>query len=139
MVEIQTVTVQLGDREYLIQQAGFLRSKPWKKRLLADVKPLFDEIGAAQGIEFASPADVIQLLPLAEKLFIEAIDLIFELLVAYSPVLEDDRAYIEQHATDMQIFAAFQEVVKLADFFGITQQINRNLGLTRIGTFSNSR
>src|SRR5262245_28765278 len=108
MLEIKTVTVMLGDREYLIQQAGFLRSKPWKKRLLGEMKPLFDEIGAAQAMEFNSPADVVHLLPLAEKLFIEAIDLIFELLIAYSPVLEDEREYIEEHATDSQIFVAFQ-------------------------------
>jgi len=138
MVEIQTVTVQLGDREYLIQQAGFLRSKPWKKRLLEEMKPLFAEIGEAQAMEFSSPADLLGLLPLAEKLFIEALDLIFDLLISYSPVLQDERDYIEQSATDAQIFAAFQEVVKLADFFGLTQQLNRQLGRVQIGISSNS-
>jgi len=134
MVEIQTITVQLGDREYLIQQAGFLRAKPWKKRLLEEMKPLFGEISEAQNIEFNTPADLVKLMPLAEKLFIEALDLIFELLITYSPVLEEERVYIEQYATDAQIFAAFQEVVKLADFFGLTVQLSRQLGRVKIGT-----
>jgi hypothetical protein len=134
MVEIESTTFRLGERDFTIKQAGFLRSKPWKKRLFDEIKPLFDRLSGASDIEFNSAADLLQLLPLAEDLFVDGIEIIYGLLIAYSAELEADREYIEAHATDKQIFAAFQEVVKLADFFGLANQLNRRIGRGLIGT-----
>jgi hypothetical protein len=134
MVEIESTTFRLGERDFTVKQAGFLRSKPWKKRLFDEIKPLFDRLSGASDIEFNSAADLLQLLPLAEDLFVDGIETIYGLLIAYSAELEADREYIEAHATDKQIFAAFQEVVKLADFFGLANQLNRRIGRGLIGT-----
>jgi len=134
MIEIESTVVKLGEREYTIQQAGFLRSKPWKKRLLDEIKLLFEQVGGLGDLRFETSADLLQLIPIAEDLFIDGIDIIFDLVVAYSPELEAEREYIEAHATDKQIFSAFQEVVKLADFFGVVNQLNRKIGLKTIGT-----
>lgn len=134
MIDIESITVKLGEKEYEVKTAGFLRSKPWKQRLLNEVKPLFSGISESQEIEFKSPADLINLMPLAEQLFVESVDLVIDLLITYSPILETDRDYIEAHASDKQIFGAFQEVVKLADFLGLTSQLNRRFGLMQIGT-----
>jgi len=134
MVEIESVTVKLGDHEYIIQQASFLRSKPWKVRLLDEVKPLFERLGSAADIEFKTAADLQQLMPIAEELFVGGLDTVYELLLAYSPTLQADREYIEAHATDKQILAAFQEVIKLADFLGVSAQLRRGIGLKTNGT-----
>lgn len=134
MIEIESVTVKLGAKEYTIQQAGFLRSKPWKQRLFEEIKPLFERLSGASDIKFDSASDLFQLLPLAEDLFVSGIETIYDLLVAYSPDLEADREYIEAHATDKQILAAFQEVVKLSDPFGVVSQLNRRIGLKATGT-----
>lgn len=136
MIEIEKVSIMLGEKEYIVTQASFMRAKPWKKRLFEEIKPLFERLGGASEMTFASPADLFALLPLAEQLFIGGIDIIFDLLVTYSPVLEAERAYIEAHATDKQIMGAFQEVVKLSDPFGIVQQLNRRLGLRTNGISS---
>lgn len=134
MIEIESVIVKLGENEYTIQQAGFIRSKPWKKRLIDDIKPLFEQINGIGEIQFNTPSDLLKLLPVAESLFLDGIETILELLIAYSPQLEAERAYIEAHATDKQIFAAFQEVLRLADFFGVTGQLSRRLGRAQTGT-----
>lgn len=134
MVEIESTTVRLGEKDYTIQTAGFVRSRPWKKRLLEEIKPLFERLNGAGDLQFNTAADLFQLFPLVEDLFIEGLDTVFELLIAYSPVLEDDRAYIEAHATDKQILAAFQGVVILADPFGVVAQMNRKIGRGLIGT-----
>jgi hypothetical protein len=134
MVEIEQTTVKLGEKEYTIQQAGFIRSRPWKKRLFEEIKPLFERFNGASDITFNSAADLFQLLPLAEDLFVSGIETIFELLIAYAPELEADRALIEAHATDKQILAGFQEVVRLSDPFGIVAQFNRRIGLKTNGT-----
>lgn len=129
MVEIESVTVKLGEKEYTVQTAGFIRARPWKKRLLEEIKPLFERLNDAPNIEFNSAADLFKLFPLVEDVFINGLDTVFGLLIAYSPVLETDKEYIEAHASDKQILAAFQEAVKLSDPFGLVAQMNRKLGL----------
>lgn len=136
MLEIETITVKLGEKEYEIRQAGFRRSKPWKKRLLEEVKPLFEQVAGAQDMQFETPADLLKLLPVAESLFVDGIETIGDLLIAYAPELEEDKEYIEEYATDKQIFQAFQEVLYLADFFGAIQLVNRQIGQMPTGTSS---
>lgn len=133
MVEIDSVTVKLGEKEYTITQAGFLKSKPWKKRLFEEIKPLFERLNGAGDLKFESAADLKQLLPLAEDLFVTGIETVYALLIAYSPILEADREYIEAHATDKQILAGFQEVIRLSDPFGVVNQLNRRIGLKATG------
>jgi hypothetical protein len=134
MVEIETICVRLGEREYTIAQAGFARARPWKQRLFAEVKPLFERLNGAGEMAINSPSDLLQLIPVAEDLFVEGLDTIFDLLLTYAPALGEDRAYIEEHATDKQILTAFQEVVVLADPFGVVAQMNRTLGRRTNGT-----
>lgn len=129
MVEIRTITVLLGEKEYKISEAGFMRAKPWKKRLIEEIKPLFQDLEGATGITFETAADLSKLLPVVERIFIDSIEMIFELLISYSPTLEEDREYIANNATDNQIFSAFQNVVGLADFLGLIKTMNRRIGL----------
>lgn len=133
MIEIETINVRLGERDFVIKTAGFLRSKPWKKRLLTEVKPLFEQIGGIQDFKFESPGDLLNLIPVLEDLFIDSIEVLLDLLIAYSDDVEAERAYIEAHATDKQILFAFQGVVKLADPFGVVQLMTRRYGLTGTG------
>lgn len=128
MIEIKTVTVRLGERDYEIREASFVVSKPWKKRLIDEIKPLFEKLSGAPDITFDKPSDLFQLLPLAESIFIEGIETIFDLLVGYSPTLAADKEYIADNASDRQIVAAFREVVYLADPFGVVNSLNRRLG-----------
>lgn len=136
MVEIESTTVRLGEREYTIQTAGFVRSRPWKKRLLEEIKPLFERLNGASEMQFNTAADLFKLFPLVEDLFINGLETVFDLLIAYAPDLEADKEYIEAHATDKQILAAFQEVVKLTDPFGFATQLNRRIGRAPTGTSS---
>lgn len=138
MIDIQTVTVRLGEKEYTLHEAPFGRAAPWRRRLVEEVRPIFEQVSELPGIRLETPADLRQLFPVAERLFVDATEQIFDLLIAYSPELEVDRAYIETHASDRQIFAAFQEVIKLADFLALIPQIRR-AGLGGMnGTSSNS-
>ena len=67
-----------------------------------------------------------------------SVDLIFDLLIAYSDTLEAEREYIENHATEGQIWQAFQEVLRLSDFLGISSMFGRRIGLTMSATSSKS-
>jgi hypothetical protein len=138
MIEIQTITIRLGEKDYVIREAPHVRATTWRRRIMEEIKPLFEQVSGVTGIQFQSPADLLQLLPVAERLFVDGLDQVFDLLIAYSPELEADRATIEANASDRQIFAAFQEVLRLADFFGLIPQLQR-AGLEAIrGTSLNS-
>ena len=137
LVQIDSFTAQLGDREYQIKTAGFIRSKPWKRRLIDEVQPIFEEIGKAEKLKFDAPADLLKIIPVMETLFLDSIDKFWDLLRDYAPELEEDKEYIEAHATDKQILAAFQGAVKLADPFGVVGLMMRQVGLKMTGTSSN--
>ncbi len=125
MVRIETVTVQLGEREYTFSEQPRPRVKPWRARLFAEVKPLFGQLEGATSLSFDQPGDLLKVLPLLETVLLDGLDTVVELAVTFAPELEADREYIEQHATEKQILAAFQEAVKLADPFGMANQIGR--------------
>lgn len=134
MIEIQTATVLLGEKEYIVREASHVRAAPWTRRLMSEVRPLFEQVKEAQGIEFSTPADLLQLWPLVEHLFTGALDKLYEMLIAYSPELEADQQYIADHATNRQILAAFQEVVRLADPFDLVPTLTKQIGRAAIGT-----
>lgn len=138
MADLRSITVKLGEREFEIKEAPFSRSKPWKKRLLAEVKPLFEQLSGLPEMEFGRPDDLLKLFPVVEHLFLDGIDTLHDLLLAYSAALEAEADYITDHASDRQILAAFQEVLQLADPFGVIQGMNQQIGLAMISTPSNS-
>lgn len=139
MVEIESATVRLGERDYTINEAPRLRAKTWREQFMAEMRPLLAQVGSVENIAIDHPEDLLRLLPVFETVFIAASDRIGEMLFAYSAELEADREYIEAHATDRQIIAAFGEVVKLADPFGVVGQIQRQIGRELVGTLSSLR
>lgn len=136
MAELRSVTITLGEREYEVKEAPFSRSKPWKKRLLSEVRPVFEQLAGLPDMEFGKPDDLLQLLPVVEDLFLDGLDTLHDLLLAYSADLEADADYISDHASDRQILESFQEVLQLADPFGVIQAMNRQIGRSMIGTQS---
>lgn len=137
-IQIRVATVVLGEKEYQIEEAPILRSRAWRKTFYNTLMPLLKELGGVQGIEFDRPEDLLQLVPLAEQIVVNALDEVVDLLLLYSPILEEDQDYILNHATERQAVAAFQEVLKLAVPFEIDCLIARAPGLARAMTSSNS-
>ncbi len=136
MVSIETATVRLGDKEYTISEQPRVRAKPWRVRLLEEVKPLFAQLENAGNLSFDQPGDLVKVLPLLEAVMLDGLDSIAALTVTFAPELEADREYIEQNATEKQIMACFMEAVKLSDPFGLANQIGRLSGLRVNGTSS---
>jgi hypothetical protein len=137
-VQIRVATVTLGDKDYEITEAPILRSRTWRERFYQTIAPLLEQLGGVKGAEFETPEDLLQLLPLAEQIVVNALTEVVDLLLLYSPELEADRDYILNHATERQAIRAFQEVLKLAIPFEIDRLIARNPGLLRAMTSSNS-
>ena len=137
-MDIRTVEVTLGTKQFTITEAGWKKATAWKRGLIKDVKPMYEQVAGAADIKFENAEDLVGLWPLIQTVLVDGMDALFEHLLAYSPVLEKDRDYIEENATEAQVFAAFREVVSLADPFGIVQQFNRRIGLKAMRTTTNS-
>lgn len=135
---IETTQIELGERTFEIRTAPFARSRLWRRQLIGEVKPLFEQVAAAQDMTFETAADLLNLWPLAETLLVEGLDLIFEMVISYAEPLEAEREWIEQNATDQQIMAAFQEILRLGDFLGLMPMMSRRFGQMTIGTSTNS-
>lgn len=136
MIEIETLAIRLGERDFTVKTAGFLRSKAWRARLTAEIQPMLEQVGNAGNISIESPADLLKLMPLVQGVLSDGINKICDLLIGYSADLEAERAYIEANATGKQILGAFQGVVKLEDPFGITDLMAIRFGLAAIGPLS---
>jgi hypothetical protein len=139
MIGAGSVTIQLGERAFTVREAPYARAVAWKAQLLVEARPLFAQVQSAQGLQFDSAADLGQLLPILETVLTGAMGTILELLLAYDPQLAAERDYIEEFATEHQILAGFNEVLRLADPFGLLPQIARGFGRRTNGTSTNSR
>ena len=138
-MKIEKTIVTLGEEEYEIVTAPFARSRKWRPRLAEEIKPLFDQMAGVQGITFDKPEDLLGLWPVVQTILVDGIDKVFEMLLAYAPELAAARVRIEATATEKQIMVAFQEVLKLADPFGLFQRLGRQIGPTANGTLSSSQ
>ena len=67
-----------------------------------------------QGLEIETGADVVGLVVVVKDVLLGGVDMIMDMLFAYSPVLASDRERIENEAYDDEAITAFAEVLKLA-------------------------
>lgn len=115
----KTVAVTLAEREYTIQQLPIKASRVWRGQLAGPFTELVNVLEGAERIELNNAHDIAAVVRSLSGTLIGSIDLVLELLFAYSPELKKDREYIEQHAYDDEAMAAFTEVLRLAYPFGI--------------------
>lgn len=122
--------VVLGQRTYVLEPQTWKREREWRERVTEPVRALVGLLntvvgesrddedegqdGRARIAAALMQADLMGLIRQAETHILGLPDLVFDAVVSYSARLEADRAYIEEHATSAQVYAAFWEVVKLA-------------------------
>lgn len=135
-MKLQSRTVVLGETEYTITEAGHRRAKGWKRGFLNTLyQPLQAQLVELNALDLngLDLGDLPTLSPFVTTLLTDYMDAIADLVVTYSPVLEEDRETILDTASDRQFLAAFWEVLKLANPLS-TEAIVQLSGLVKIGT-----
>jgi hypothetical protein len=145
---LKTVSFWLGGaaddepREYVIGPAPHFRAKEWRKWLVTEVKPVLNEAFGAFTVEFEKSEDLAKLLPLVDSLLNSVPELVYEAVVTFHPSLEKEKVWIGENASDEQIVAAFSEILRVADPFGLTRRLEREAtkegGLEKFGTLLKS-
>lgn len=117
--------VVLGGREYTIVTPPIRASKAWRESLARPFGSLTAALETAGSVEL----DVRQLTDIAgmvrnfSGVLIGSIDTMLELLFQYSPVLAQDREWIEENAYDEEALEAFTATIKLAYPLEILREI----------------
>lgn len=139
-MKLQSRKIVLGETEYEVSEAGHRRAKGWKKAFLDGLfRPLQAQLVELNALDLDAGltlGDLPTLSPFVTTLLTDYIDQVAELVITYSPVLEENRETILDTASDRQILAAFWEVLQLANPLSpsILAQLS---GLARIGTSQN--
>jgi len=125
---VRTVDVTLGGRKYTITELPSRQNAEWRQQLAEPFGELASLLESAMDLELSGP-NVARIIRSVSSVFIESADTLVELLFSYSPELEKDRAYIQDHAYDSEIMTAFLEVLKLAYPFGSLVERIGSLGI----------
>lgn len=140
-MKLQSRKIVLGETEYEISEAGHRRAKGWKKAFLEGLfQPLQSQLVELNALDLdggLTLGDLPTLTPFVTALLTDYIDQVAELVITYSPVLEEDRQDILDTASDRQLLAAFWGVLQLANPLS-TALLAQLSGLARIGISPNS-
>lgn len=117
------VSVTLGEegfeKQYEIRTLPVKMARQWRKLVREPLGRLNELLGTIKSdMTFETVEDMIAavqlILPQLVPLLLDMQDEVFDLLVAYSPTLQQDREFLEEHALDEQVIDAFLAVIRLA-------------------------
>ena len=119
----QTITVELGGREFAVRQLPIRRDAAWRE----SVKPLVDpiaEMTMAAGLAMPTPDKMVKL-AFASALFVEPMT-VLAAVCEYGPELAAERAWLEENAYADE---ALQALLTL--FFGMRAIQSQTNGAAR--------
>lgn len=121
----QKASVRLAGTTYEIQELSIKKARLWRKMLAEPFGEIVAALENAENTELSNLADVGALVQTFSGTLIGSIDILLDLLFAYSPELAADRERIEDEAVTSEALTAFVEVVKLAyPLSGVVRLVN---------------
>lgn len=126
-------TVVLGEKKFVVRALSMKAARAWRKDFGEPLQVIIGVLQNAGEIELTSTTHVASLLNEVGPLLLGSVDILVEALFAYSPTLEAEREWIEEHADDVEAMAALWEVLQLAyPFGGLLDRLSS--GASTIGT-----
>ena len=116
---MRTVEVVLGGQTYTVPELPVRKNAAWRKQLQEHFGALVTALRAAPSRELGTLHDVADILGEFSALLIGSVDVVTELLLAYSDDLWRAREAIEANAYESEIMEAFAKVLPLAFPFGV--------------------
>jgi len=114
----KTVMVELGGATYTLTQRPIKQAKAWRDALRKPFGQLAATLEGAGKLELTSGTDLAGLVQSLSGTLLGSVDILLDLLFAYSPELAADRERIEREAFDDEALTAFTEVLRLVYPFG---------------------
>ena len=114
---MKTETVVIGDKSYIIREAKRQANARWRLHFQAEFTDVAAIIEGLPKTDLTAEALAGLLRQIVAKVG-GSVDMLAELVFAYSAELAADRETIEEEAYDSEIMAAFTAVLRLAYPFG---------------------
>lgn len=111
---MKEITIEIAGQKYEVRPLSIKKGRAWREQLGAKFDGL---IGAMQGIaivEATNVAGVGNIIASLRETLITSIDEVLNLVCAYAPAIEADRARIEDEGVDEEIVDAFSKILGLA-------------------------
>lgn len=117
-------TVVVGGQSYTVEELPSRKNAAWRQQFSSTLDPFWQLIEqAGAGVELRTSEDLLRIVNSVLPSLLNAPELLFGLLKAYSPVFTDD---LLDEAYDSEITAAFVAVLGLAFPFGALVKLARS-------------
>jgi len=129
------VDVTFSTKTFKIVPLPIKRSREWRESFTEQIDGILGLVDNLQGIslgDIGSSSSFESLMPLMNSIkdyLQNSTDILLELIYDFAPTIKKEKDWIENHATDPEVFTVFLEVLKMAYPFG--QVLSR---LTTLGS-----
>lgn len=123
------IEVELGGRTYTILELPTRKNEAWREGLEEILDPLIGVLKGVSGLEVTG-SNLAEVMPSAEmiaKVAMKSPELVRDLVLSYSPDLDNERDRLLDEAYDSEFVAAFTKILGLAYPFGGLAQAVRKL------------
>lgn len=126
---MKTAKVTIAGSEYTIKELPIRKSVEWRKKVAAEWTELADALTSAGSTSLSDISNIATAVQNVTSKVFESIEVVADLLFAYSPDLATDRKRIEAEGYESEIVDAFVEVIALAfPFSGKLRGLMREIG-----------
>ena len=114
---MKTAKLTLGGVEYEIQERRARDNAAWRKKLLGPFGDIAKTLNGLSSQELSGES-ISRVITTFQDMVVGSVDIVTDLVIDYSPVLQTEKKTILTTAYDSEIVEAFGEVLKLAYPFG---------------------
>lgn len=115
---MEKTTVSLGGQESTVVELKRKANSAWRQRLQAEFADIAQLIGDLSNIKIEDGEALKNVMVTVTSRVSSSLDTALELVIAYSPTLENDQERIVEEAYDSEILQAFIAILGLAYPFG---------------------
>lgn len=106
-------TIVLGGREFVLQELPLRPRRKLCDKLKSTFGDVINMIESGPGVQLTDREGITHLLRSASTLLLESVDIAADLLCEFSPVLAEEREFIEDNAVASEIVDAFLTMLTL--------------------------
>ena len=136
--------IVFSTKKFTIVPLPIRKSREWREKFIAEIDKITGLVDDVQGVSAGDLADGFSLdtlMPFIDKIktfLLTSTDILLELIYDFAPNIKKEKTWIEDHATDPEVFSVFLEVLKMAYPFGSVLGNLRTLGQSPQQTTMNS-
>lgn len=135
---MREIVLTFAGEKITVIELSARKNSEWRKQLDAPFKAMLEALKATD-TQINSMADIPNVMARLQDLLIPNADIIPDIVISYSPVLEALRAWLDENATETEFLNAFLQIARVAyptDFFMQQAAAMKQLGSAKPPTLT---